>query len=63
MPSRVGRYMFAKHGGQVFGATSSAASSCPKGGAHHFQGYPRERSACKRCGTRKKGVEVKLFED
>ncbi|KKM89738.1 hypothetical protein LCGC14_1245700 [marine sediment metagenome] len=53
MPSPLNRYQFARLIEQMFGAISNAASSCPNGGVHHFQGYPRERSACRRCGTKR----------
>ena len=51
MPSPLSNYQFARLIGQMFGAISRAASSCPKGGVHRFQGYPRETSQCKRCGA------------
>ncbi|KKN19783.1 hypothetical protein LCGC14_0942320 [marine sediment metagenome] len=49
MPSPLSNSQFARLIGQMFGAISRAASSCPKGGVHRFQGYPRERSTCRQC--------------
>ena len=51
MPSPLSNSQFARLIGQMFGAISRAASSCPKGGVHRFQGYPRERSTCRQCST------------
>ena len=45
-------YIITRRIGQMFGAISAAASRCPNAGVpHRFQGYPRERSLCKWCGT------------
>ena len=52
MPSPLTSFMLVQNIRHMMRSISSAAAYCAKssGGKHHFQGYPKEKARCKRCG-------------